>query len=58
MTKFKLTISEELLKAAKQRAESQERTLTAHIRQLIKADLESAGEQQKELFSKSEKKAK
>jgi len=44
-----ITISHELLHAAKIRAAEQERSLAAYIRHLIREDLEKAGEQQKKL---------
>jgi len=52
MASFKLTLPDELLLAAQQRASDQERSMAAYIRQLIKADLAQVGEQQLPLLGK------
>jgi len=52
MTSYKFKLPEEVLKAVHQRAADQDRSTAAYIRQLIKADLQSAGEQQLQLIAK------
>ena len=51
-----ITISHELLEAAKQRAAQQERSFASYVRNLIRADLEKSGEQQQNLNLKGKKK--
>lgn len=53
---FKLTLPAELLSAAQQRASDQERSTAAYIRQLIKADLAKAGEQQLDILDPPKRK--